>query len=149
MTKKKIFYTIWGLLPMLILLLIVPFSVQALESVQDSQYLKMISLCKDVEEKEPVLETTSFSVWDERVFCWIRFNYSSSEIFDITWEWEDPKGNIYHTGKLEMEPGDYQNYRTWYGIGIQDHYAVNLPGEWIVRVSLDDSVVAVKNFTIS
>ncbi len=149
MNKKKIFYTIWGLL--LILLLTGFLSVQAVELVHNSQYLKMISLCKDVdvEEKEPVLETTSFSVWDERVICWIRFNYSSSQAFDITWEWEDPKGNIYHTGKLEMEPGDYQNYRIWYGIGIQNHYAANLPGEWIIRVYLDDFVVAIKDFTIS
>lgn len=146
MNKKKIFFNIWGLL--LILLFVGILSVQALEVVQGSQYLKMVSLCKDVVEMEPLLETASFSVWDERVVCWIRFDYSSSETFDITWEWEDPKGNIYHIGKLEMEPGDYQNYRTWYEIGIQDHYAVNLPGDWIVRVYLDDFVVVIKNFTI-
>lgn len=147
MNKKKTFYTICGLL--LILLLTGFLSVQAVELAEGSQYLKMVSLCKDVEEKEPVLETTSFSVWDERAICWIRFNYSSHEAFDITWEWEDPKGNTYHTGNLEMEPGDYQNYRSWYGIGIQGHYAANLPGEWIVRVYLNDFVVAIKNFTIS
>ena len=147
MNKKKTFYTIWSLL--LVLLLTGFLSVQAEESVQDSQYLEMVSLCKDVEEKDPVFETTSFSIWDERVFCWIKFNYSSSEMFDITWEWEDSKGNIYHTGKLEMEPGDYQNYRIWYGIGIQDHYAANLPGEWTVRVYLNDFMVAAKDFTIS
>ncbi len=146
MNKKKIFYTIWGLL--LILLLTGFLPVQAVELVQDSQYLKMISLCKDVEEKEPVLETTSFSVWDERVVCWIRFNYTSSETFNITWEWEDPLGNIYHTGKLVMEPGDYQNYRIWYGIGIQDHRAADLPGDWTVRVFLDDFVAVIKDFTI-
>lgn len=91
MNKKKIFYTIWGLL--LILLLTGFLSVQAVELVHNSQYLKMISLCKDVdvEEKEPVLETTSFSVWDERVICWIRFNYSSSQAFDITWNGKTQK----------------------------------------------------------
>jgi len=133
---------------LLLLLMLGSLSVQAIELVQGSQYLKMISLCKDVEEKEPIFETKYFSISDERAVCWIRFNYSSSEIFEITWEWEDPSGNIYHNGKLEMEPGNYQNYRTWYEIGIKDHYARNLPGNWRVRVYLGDFVVAIKDFTI-
>lgn len=133
---------------LLLVLLFSSLSAQAIELVAGSQYLSAISICKDIEENDPVLETTSFSVWDEKVICWIKFSYSSANPFFISWEWEDPSGNIYHDGRLEMEAGNYQNYRTWYEIGIRDRYARNFPGKWRVRVYLDGTVIAIKDFTI-
>lgn len=146
MKYRKIFYSPLGLL--LLLVLVSPFNGQEEGIAQESQYLDQVVLCRDVEEKEPLLETTSFQVWDEKVVCWISFSYYSPESFFITWEWEDPAGNIYHVGNLEMEGGNYQNYRTWYWINIRDHYAANLTGGWKVRVYIDGVLLAVKDFTI-
>lgn len=146
MNNKKNIYPIWWFL--LILCLATLLSVQAEQLAQESQYLSRVSLCKDVEEKNPVLETSTFFIEDEKVVCWIRFNYTSKVDFNISWEWEDPQGNIYHVGNLEMEPGTYQNYRTWYWISIRDHYAANLPGKWMVRVYIDDILVAIKDFNL-
>jgi len=133
---------------LLLIGLFLPFIAQAEEVIQESQYLSKAVLCKDVEEKEPVFETTSFRVWDEKVVSWLRFTYDLPEPFKVTWEWVDPEGKIYHVGELEMEPGDYQNYRTWYWINIQDHYAAKLLGDWKVRIHIDNILVAVKDFTI-
>ncbi len=147
MNKRKFFWALGILL--LAIFLTGSWSIFAVELTPESQYLSKISLCKDVEEKNPIFETTSFSIWDEKIVCWLRFNYSSLEPFLITWEWEDPHGKIYHIGELEMEPGNYQNYRSWYWIGIRDRYAINIPGDWKVRVYIDDILVAVKNFTLT
>jgi hypothetical protein len=133
---------------LLLIGLFLPFITQAEEEIQESQYLSKAVLCKDVEEKEPVFETTSFRVWDEKAVSWIRFTYQSQEPFMITWEWVDPEGKIYHVGEIQMEAGDYKNYRTWYWINIQDHYAANLLGDWKIRISVDNILLAVKDFSI-
>lgn len=146
MNNKKVFFTI--LFSLFLLLFAAFLPVQAADTVQGSQYISEISTCKYIVENDPEYETTSFTVWDEKVTCWIKINYFSSSEFVITWEWEDPSGNIYHTGSLDMEAGNYQNYRTWYEIGIRDRYAANLPGEWKIRIYFDDVVVAIKSFTI-
>lgn len=121
---------------------------QAEEVVQDSQFLNKIILCRDVKENEPVYQTNTFSTWDEKVIAWISINYQSQEPFLITWEWLDPAGKIYHTGEIEMDSGNYNNYRSWYWISVWDHYAAKLPGEWEVRVYIDNILLDEKNFLI-
>lgn len=145
MSSKKLFRVA---LYLLLLGLCLPLMAQSEDVIQESQYLSKVVLCKDIEENEPILETTSFNVWDEKAVCWIRFNYQSQELFRITWEWIDPEGKIYHVGELEMEAGDYSNYRSWYWISIQDHTAANLLGAWKVRVYVDDIFLAMQDFKI-
>ena len=121
---------------------------QAEEVVQDSRFLNKIILCRDVKENEPVYQTNTFSTWDEKVIAWISINYQSQEPFLLTWEWLDPAGKIYHTGEIEMDSGNYKNYRSWYWISIWEHYAAKLPGEWEVRVYIDNILLDEKNFLI-
>jgi hypothetical protein len=64
MKYRKIFYASLGLL--LFLVLASPFIGQGDGIAQESQYLDKVVLCREVEEKEPLLETTSFQVWDEK-----------------------------------------------------------------------------------
>jgi len=135
----------------LLLLLTLCFTLNvyaAQTSIQESQYLVAANLCKDVQDKEPIDKTTFFYRMDEKVVCWIQFNYSSQYPFAITWEWLDPEGNKYHTGETEMEEGDYRGYRTWYWIGIRDHYAEKLLGRWKVNVYIDDILLATEEFNI-
>ncbi len=146
MNKKSILKFTCFVLLMTVLSL--PLFAQAEEIIQESQYLHQIVMCKEVEEKEPVQETTTFFVGDEKAVCWIRFSYQSQVPFEMIWEWIDPAGKIYHTGRLEMEAGSYQHYRTWYWINIMDHSAAKLPGDWQVRVYVKDILMTVQNFTI-
>lgn len=146
MNNKKKSYLFYCFLLILFLLNILP--IQAQETILEPRYLNKIVLCHDIEENEPVYESTSFYTWDEKVVCWINFNYSSGTDSTITWEWEDPNGNIYHKGDTEIEAGNYQNYRIWYWIGIRDKYALNLPGTWKARVYIDGLLLAEKDFTI-
>ena len=140
--KSKIF---------ILLLLFLCFSLNiyaAQTSTQQSQYLVQTTLCKNVLEKEPFNKTNYFQPMDEKVVCWIQFDYSSQYPFAVTWEWVDPTGNKYHTGEIKMEKGDYIGYRTWYWIGIRDHYAEKLSGSWKVNLYIDGLLLATEEFNI-
>lgn len=139
-----------GLILFVFLLIVLFFSLtsQAEEAVQDSQLLNKIILCREVKENEPVYQTNTFRTWDDKVVAWISFNYQSKEPFLLNWEWIDPNGKIYHIGEVEMDSGNYHNYRSWYWISVWDHYAAKLPGEWEVRVYIEDILLAEKKFII-
>ena len=144
--RKRIINFHWLLLVLFLVGFLVTF---AEEPTAESQNLNTLVLCKNMMEKEPGWKTTSFFPWDEKAVCWVSFSYYALEPFAITWKWEDPKGNIYRVYQIEMEPGIYQDYRTWYWIGIRDSNAVNLPGGWKVSVYRDDVLLGAKNFTLN
>lgn len=143
--RKRIANLYWFLLVLLLVSFLVTY---AEEPTVESQFLSTLVLCKNMVEKDPGWKTTSFFPWDEKAVCWVSFSYYALEPFAITWKWEDSNGNIYRVYQIEMEPGVYQNYRTWYWIGIQGSNAVNLPGNWRVSVYRDDVLLGVKDFTI-
>ena len=145
--KKNILKIKWWSL-VLILLIIFSATGMAQEAAKDSQYLQKIALCKNIIEKNPLQETNFFSSQDEKVVSWVRFSYDSPENFTLRWEWISPQGKLYHRGEVEMEAGSYNNYRTWYWIKIRDRYASKLPGEWKVRVYINDIFLAERQFFI-
>ncbi len=118
----------------------------AQEAAKDSEYLQRIALCKDVLEKNPLRVTNFFFPQDEKVVTWLRFSHDSPEKFKLYWEWITPEGKLYHRGEVEMEAGGYTNYRTWYWIKIKGNYASQLPGEWKVKVYINDIFLAKRNF---
>jgi len=120
----------------------------AQEAAKDSEYLQKIALCKDILEKNPLQQTNSFFPQDEKVVTWLRFSYDSPEKFVLRWEWITPQGKLYHRGEVEMEAGTYTNYRTWYWIKIKGNYASQLPGEWKVKVYVNNIFLTEKNFFI-
>jgi len=145
--KKNIFrMELW--LFALIFLMIFSGANMAQEEAKDSEYLQKIALCKDILEKNPLRGTNFFFPQDEKVVTWIRFSYDSEEKFKLYWEWITPEGKLYHRGEVEMEAGSYTNYRTWYWIKIKGNYASQLPGEWKVRVYINDIFLTEKNFFI-
>ncbi len=118
----------------------------AQEAAKDSEYLQKIVLCKDILEKNPLRQTNFFFPHDEKVVTWLRFSYDSPENFVLRWEWITPQGKLYRQGEVEMEAGSYTNYRTWYWIKIKGNYASQLPGEWKVKVYINDTFLAERNF---
>ncbi|HEC91397.1 MAG TPA: hypothetical protein ENI51_00125 [Candidatus Atribacteria bacterium] len=145
--KKNILKIKWWSLA-LMLLMIFSTAGMAQETAKNSQYLQKIALCKNIIEKDPLQETNFFSSQDEKVVSWVRFSYDSPENFTLRWEWISPQGKLYHRGEVEMEAGSYNNYRTWYWIKIRDRYASKLPGEWKVKVYINDIFLAERQFFI-
>ena len=148
MIKKRNIFRMELWLFALIFLMIFSGVSMAQEAAKDSEYLQKIALCKDILDKNPVRGVNFFFPQDEKVVTWVRFSYDSAEKFLIKWEWISPQGKLYHQGEMEMESGSYTNYRTWYWIKIKGNYASQLPGEWKVRVSINDIFLAERNFFI-
>jgi len=148
MLKKKNILRIKLWLFVLIFLMIFSGVSMAQEAAEDSEYLQKIALCKDILEKDPLQLTNSFFSQDEKVVTWLRFSYDSLENFMLRWEWINPQGKLYHRGEVEMEAGTYTNYRTWYWIKIKGNYASQLPGEWKVKVYINDIFLAERDFFI-
>jgi len=146
--KKKNIFKVELWLFILILLLIFSGVCQGEELTPAQKYLQKISVCKDILEKNPAQETVFFTPQDEKVVTWFRFSYNSPEKFILRWEWITPQGELYHQGKVEMEPGEYKNYRTWYWINIKDRYASKLIGEWKVKVYINDIFLVERYFFI-
>ena len=148
MLKKKNILQIKLWLFVLIFLMIFSGVSMAQEAAKDSEYLQKIALCKDILEKNPLRQTNFFFPQDEKVVTWLRFSYDSPENFVLRWEWITPEGKLYHRGEVEMEAGAYTNYRTWYWVKIKGNYASQLPGEWKVKVYINDTFLAERNFFI-
>jgi hypothetical protein len=148
MLNKKNILKIKLWLFVLIFLMIFSGVSMAQEVAKDSEYLQKIALCKDILEKNPLRQTNFFFPQDEKVVTWLRFSYNSPENFMIRWEWITPQGKLYHRGEVEMEAGTYTNYRTWYWIKIKGNYASQLPGEWKVKVYVNEFFLTEKNFFI-
>ncbi|HDP36627.1 MAG TPA: hypothetical protein ENN27_01970 [Candidatus Atribacteria bacterium] len=146
--KKRNILEIKLWLFVLIFLMIFSGANIAQEAAKDSEYLQKIALCKDVLEKNPLRVTNFFFPQDEKVVTWFKFSYDSAEKFKLYWEWITPEGKLYHRGEVEMEAGSYTNYRSWYWIKIKDNYASQLPGEWKVRVYINDIFLAEREFFI-
>ena len=95
------------------------------------------------------MEQNFFTSDDEKVVAWFQFSYRSLKDFAISWEWFNPKGELYHRGVINMEAGNYQKYRTWYWISIKKRFSVlNFPGEWKVRIFVYDKLLTEKNFFV-
>jgi len=148
MLKERNIFRIKLWLFVVIFLIIFSGVSMAQEAAKDSEYLQKIALCKDILEKDPLQLTNSFFPQDEKVVTWLRFSYNSSEKFSLKWEWINPQGKLYHRGEVEMEAGTYTNYRTWYWIKIKGNYASQLPGEWKVKVYINDIFLAERDFFI-
>lgn len=146
--KKENIFRIEVCLFIFICLMVFSVVGQAQELTQESEYLKKIAVCKDIFEKNPLRESNLFISQDEKVVSWFRFSYDSPEKFALRWEWITPQGKLYHRGEVEMEAGSYDDYRTWYWIKIKDGYASRLPGEWKVKVYINDIFLAERNFFI-
>ena len=146
--KRNIFRIESWVFVFIFLMLIFSGVNMAQQPAQKSEYLKEIVTCKDILEKDPVRETNIFFPQDEKVVLWFRFSYNAKEKFMLKWEWITPQSKLYHRGELEMEAGSYSNYRTWYWIKIKDGYTSKLPGEWKVKVYLNDTFLGEKNFFI-
>ena len=145
--KKNIFRMELWLFALIFLMIFSGVSV-AQEVAKESKYLQKIAICRDILEKNLAQETVFFTPQDEKVVTWFRFSYDATEKFMLRWEWVTPQGKLYHQGKVEMESGEYKNYRTWYWIRIKDRYASKLIGEWKVKVYINDIFLVERYFFI-
>ncbi|MBT8352740.1 MAG: caspase family protein, partial [Deltaproteobacteria bacterium] len=125
--------------------------------VKKTPQLKVVrtTLAKDVISKGyegiPIRETTSFNTDDAAVVAHIKYIHLTGK-HHLRWEWYSPSGDLYYTtGKyhIQASEGTYIKAGTAsHRIGLKDSKAATLPGNWQVKVYLDDAIVSSTSFEI-
>ncbi len=99
----------------------------------------------------PTTVTNRFSANDKAVYAHLNLeNLSGSH--KIRWEWYGPDGKLYYATdntRIKASRGNYIPKCTpWHSLSIKGDKAQNMPGQWRLKVFLDNEVLERKNFSI-
>lgn len=115
-----------------------------------------VTLAKGVREAGgtslPVEPVGSYTTTDEAVFAHITLAHLTGS-HSLRWEWFDPSGNLYESSgdtPLAIRKGAYVKAGTaCHALKLDQSRAADFPGEWRMRLYLDDSLAAVEKFTLA
>ncbi len=100
----------------------------------------------------PREQTGEFNTEDEQVVALVTFE-NMSGTHKLRWEWVDPSGNVYLSTKnypLKVNRGKYlPKVTAWHRISLRDEAAVDSPGEWAVKLFVDNDLIDSKPFVVS
>ena len=100
----------------------------------------------------PLNPTTIFTSQDTEVFALLKFENLSGK-HRLKWDWYKPNGDLYlSTGNfpLTVSKGKYLKHATtWHSLVLKGDDAVNYPGTWQVKVSVDGEQVDSKSFSLA
>lgn len=100
----------------------------------------------------PLNPTTSFTNQDPEVFALMKFENLSGK-YKLKWDWHKPNGDLYtSTGNfpLTISKDKYLKQATaWHSIVLKGDDAVDYPGDWTVKVYVNDEQVDAKSFSLA
>lgn len=137
------------------LLLLSCASQKAVENRPPSKFQGMV-LAKAVDASDaigvPQEQTSEFNTEDEQVVAFVTLA-NMSGTHQLRWEWVDPAGKVYLSTKnhpLKVNKGKYlPKVTAWHHISLRDEAAVDSPGEWAVKLFVDDELIDSKPFIVS
>ena len=142
---------------LLSLLSIFLFACATTKTVEEPPPFKVVgtTLAKEVEPAGdtavPVQPTDEFSTLDSKVVAYVKLSNLSGK-HTMRWDWYDPSGEIYYsTGDFPIQASSGKFSReadVWHKLSIQGDEAADQPGDWQVRVYLDDKFVEAKHFVL-
>ena len=145
----------------LCILLLCCFLVFSCSSIKKNQKKPTLAfhgliLSKDVSKQTSIAvpedPTNNFSVLDSKVVALVRFENLSGR-YRIRWDWYSPGGGLYFsTGDFPLftTEGKYLKDATaWHSLNLKGDDAVEFPGEWIVKVFVNDDLADSKTFTLA
>lgn len=114
-----------------------------------------ISLSKAVKKRgdiaKPVEPTTTFSINDKEAIALLSIKNLHYQI-RLRWEWYNPDGELYYsTGNVPVKISKdkfIREFSAWHAMTIKGDKAAAMPGEWIVKVFMDDEYLDMKKFDI-
>lgn len=100
----------------------------------------------------PLNPTNTFTTQDSEVVSFLNYeNLSGSHA--LRWEWYGPDGSLYTTTAnypIQSSPGNYiKEGSACHRISVKGAKAETLPGEWHVKIYLDNDLTAQKSFRIN
>lgn len=114
-----------------------------------------IILTKRVEIKGtigiPLEPTTTFDTQDREVIAHLKFENLTGK-HRLKWDWYDPSGNLYYsTGNFPFKTsrGKYvREVTAWHRLSIQGDKAAEYPGQWEVKIFIDDERLVSRLFVL-
>lgn len=100
---------------------------------------------------KPKLAASEFDPEDQHVFSLATFE-NMTGTHQLRWEWIDPQGKMYIATRnypLEVKQGKYlPKVTAWHQISLKDEAAADMPGEWSVKLFVDDEMIDSKPFLV-
>lgn len=114
-----------------------------------------ITLSKDVNKRRniavPVEPATTFSINDKQAVALLAIKNLHYQI-RLRWEWYGPDGALYYsTGNVPVKISKQKyirEFNAWHALTIKGDKAGTMPGEWLVKVFMDDEYLDMKKFDI-
>jgi len=141
-----------------LLIIFLLFSCSSSKKVQKKPPLKYygLTMSKSVEKQNteaiPKEPTNKFTNQDEEIVAHLKFE-NLSGTHNLRWEWYDPQGNLYHTTAdfpLKASKGKYMKQATaWHSLVVKGDNAADLPGQWNVKVYINDEFVDSETFMLA
>ncbi len=99
----------------------------------------------------PLEATTRFNVLDPEIVSHIKYANLAGK-HNIRWEWYSPDGKLYlKTEDLSIHSSKnkyIKNGTVWHKIMLKNTKAETLPGDWKIKIFLDNTLLTVKSFLL-
>src|SRR3989304_3591807 len=99
----------------------------------------------------PIEPTLTFTTEDSEAISYVKLKNLTGE-HKLRWDWIGPKGEIYSSSGdyvLKASKGRYrEEVVAWHKLSIRGDRASHSPGEWQIKIYLDDTLILQKGFTI-
>lgn len=114
-----------------------------------------LTLSKEVHQKGDIAVPQGvsriFRVSDKEVVALVSFK-NLYGIIDLRWDWYHPDGYLFHTKQTETirtSEGKYlKEFSAWHVLTIAGDRVAEMPGEWTVKVYMNDDLLASKSFAL-
>ncbi len=114
-----------------------------------------LALSKGIDIKKntasPVQRTTNFTTEDTEVVASLKLENLTGK-HQLKWDWYDPSGKLYYsTGDytLSTSRGTFRRELTaWHRLSVRNEKASNMPGDWLVKIYLDNEPLKSGKFKI-
>ena len=103
---------------------------------------------------DPISRTSTFSRTDEKAESWLMLEKVSNSL-NFKWDWYDPSGSLYTTFSTTSSDPVEQGYPYWDEVKgwsytcVNGYSAADKPGQWEVKVNIDDEYKYSEFFTIT
>lgn len=100
----------------------------------------------------PEKPTTTFTTLDNKVVAHLKFENMSGK-YKLRWDWYSPNGQLYYTTgdfPVKTSRNSYlKEVTTWHSLTLKGDKAVSMPGQWQVKIFLNNDLVDTQSFMLT
>ena len=100
----------------------------------------------------PEKPSTTFTTLDNKVVAHLKFENMSGK-YKLRWDWYSPNGQLYYTTgdfPVKTSRNSYlKEVTTWHSLTLKGDKAVSMPGQWQVKIFLNNDLVDTQSFMLT